>query len=50
MHEIIWQQAPFNANRDVWYHEIMANASDDCPPVWVDAEDPLFMLYTRYQY
>ena len=26
----------------------MSNASNDCPVEWVDAEDPLFMLYTRY--
>jgi len=32
--------------RDVWYHEAMADASDDCPPEHMDAEDPLFILYT----
>ena len=32
--------------RDVWYHDIMANASADCPPEHMDAEDPLFILYT----
>ena len=26
----------------------MASASDKCEPCWTDAEDPLFMLYTRY--
>jgi len=25
----------------------MAKASAECEPVWLDAEDPLFMLYTR---
>lgn len=25
----------------------MKNASDQHEPTWVDAEDPLFMLYTR---
>ncbi|WP_126456336.1 acetate--CoA ligase [Sulfuriflexus mobilis] len=34
------------ANRDVWYHEAMAEASADCPPEEMDAEDPLFILYT----
>lgn len=29
-----------------WYHELMANASTECTPEWVDAEHPLFMLYT----
>jgi hypothetical protein len=26
--------------RDVWYHEVMAQASADCPPEHMDAEDP----------
>ncbi|KGD60778.1 acetyl-CoA synthetase [Alcanivorax jadensis T9] len=39
--DIDWQ-----ADRDVWYHEAMAEASSDCEPEWVDAEDPLFTLYT----
>jgi acetyl-CoA synthetase len=32
--------------RDVWYHEAMAEASADCPPEEMDADDPLFILYT----
>jgi len=32
--------------RDVWYDEMMADASADCPPEEMDAEDPLFILYT----
>jgi acetyl-CoA synthetase len=32
--------------RDVWYQEIVAEASGDCPPEEMDAEDPLFILYT----
>ncbi len=32
--------------RDVWYQEIVAEASSDCPPEEMDAEDPLFILYT----
>jgi acetyl-CoA synthetase len=34
------------AGRDVWYHELMANASPECPPEVMNAEDYLFMLYT----
>jgi acetyl-CoA synthetase len=34
------------AGRDVWYHELMATASTDCPPEKMDAEDFLFILYT----
>jgi acetyl-CoA synthetase len=32
--------------RDVWYHDVMAAASADCPPEEMGAEDPLFILYT----
>jgi acetyl-CoA synthetase len=32
--------------RDVWYHEAMAEASADCEPEHMAAEDPLFILYT----
>lgn len=37
----------WHASRDKWWHELMDGASKECPPVWLDAEDPLFMLYTR---
>jgi acetyl-CoA synthetase len=32
--------------RDLWYHEICAAASSDCPPQEMSAEDPLYILYT----
>jgi acetyl-CoA synthetase len=32
--------------RDIWYHDAVAAASADCPPVEMAAEDPLFILYT----
>ena len=32
--------------RDVWYHEAIACASTVCPPEEMNAEDPLFILYT----
>ena len=32
--------------RDIWYHEVCAAASPDCPPEEMSAEDPLFILYT----
>jgi len=34
------------ANRDVWYHDLIANQSADCAPEEMSAEDPLFILYT----
>jgi len=39
--DVNWQDG-----RDVWYDELMADASGDCPPEEMDAEDPLFILYT----
>jgi acetyl-CoA synthetase len=32
--------------RDIWYHEACAEASDECKPEEMSAEDPLFILYT----
>ena len=32
--------------RDLWYHELMADASADCPPEELDSEDLSFLLYT----
>ena len=32
--------------RDVWYHEAMAGAAPECAPEEMNAEDPLFILYT----
>ncbi len=36
----------WSPDRDVWWHEAVAAASDDCPAVECSAEDPLFILYT----
>ena len=33
-------------NRDLWWNDCMESANDICPPVEMDAEDPLFILYT----
>ena len=38
---IAWREG-----RDVWWHEIIKDASPDCPPEEMNAEDPLFILYT----
>jgi acetyl-CoA synthetase len=32
--------------RDVWFHEVMEKADDECPPEPLEAEHPLFVLYT----
>jgi len=33
-------------DRDIWYHDIISNASNKCIPEEMNAEDPLFILYT----
>jgi acetyl-CoA synthetase len=38
--------AAMMAGRDVWWHEEMAKADAACAPEPVDAEDPLYILYT----
>jgi acetyl-CoA synthetase len=32
--------------RDVWYHEVMEKAEAECPAEELDAEHPLYVLYT----
>jgi acetyl-CoA synthetase len=39
-------QTTMRPGRDVWYHDLIAQASADCPPERMDAEDVLFILYT----
>jgi len=36
----------WKSGRDQWWHELMRDASSEHSPLWVDSEDPLFMLYT----
>jgi acetyl-CoA synthetase len=38
--------APMKDGRDHWYHELLEAAGDECPAEPMDAEDPLFILYT----
>ena len=39
-------QVGWNPDRDVWYHDALADVSSVCEPEPMDAEDPLFILYT----
>jgi acetyl-CoA synthetase len=32
--------------RDVWWHDLVADQSDECDAVSLNAEDPLYILYT----
>ena len=38
--------AHMQPGRDVWLHELMEDASADCPPEPMDSEDMLYILYT----
>jgi acetyl-CoA synthetase len=38
--------APMKDGRDVWYHEALEQADDECEPEQLDAEHPLYVLYT----
>ena len=35
-----------DVRRDVFWDEVVCGQSDECPPVAMNAEDPLFILYT----
>jgi len=40
------QTVSFNTKRDKWWTDLMSKAAADCPPEAMDAEDPLYILYT----
>ncbi len=39
-------EVPMRDGRDVWYESLMEQAASYCVPEEMDAEDPLFILYT----
>ena len=39
-------KAPMQSGRDIWWHEAMETASDECVAEPMDAEDLAFILYT----
>ena len=39
-------ECAMHAGRDQWWHDLMRGASAVCPPAKLDAEHPLFILYT----
>lgn len=49
-HVIIVKRGDFllrvKEGRDHWFHRLMQEADQYCPPVYVDSEHPLFILYT----
>ena len=48
-HNIVFQntrgEVQFNL-QDLWWHELVADCQADCTPTVMNAEDPLFILYT----
>ena len=47
---IVYQRAKnevqWNAQHDLWWHDVIAGQASICEPEWVSAEHPLFILYT----
>jgi acetyl-CoA synthetase len=42
----IGEEVPWTEGRDLWYHDITPGQSADSQPEDMDAEDPLYILYT----
>jgi acetyl-CoA synthetase len=40
------QEVQMKPGRDLWWHELMADAAADCPAEPLDSEHPLYILYT----
>jgi len=40
------QETAWTEGRDVWWHDVVPQASTEHEPAWVEAEHPLFILYT----
>jgi acetyl-CoA synthetase len=49
-HVVVYRRTGSNVNmkpgRDQWWHELVAKAPAECPAEPLDAEDPLYILYT----
>jgi acetyl-CoA synthetase len=49
-HVVVYRRSGSAVNmqpgRDQWWHDLIANAPADCPAEPLDAEDPLYILYT----
>jgi acetyl-CoA synthetase len=48
---VVFQRAPtvtvsMREGRDLWWHDAMASVEAECAAEWMDAEDPLYILYT----
>jgi acetyl-CoA synthetase len=49
-HSIVVNRTDHGVNmtegRDIWWHDLVDGQSDECEPVVLNAEDPLYILYT----
>ena len=49
-HVVVWRREPSDSNtkgdKEEDFEELMGNSSPDCEPEVMDAEDPLYILYT----
>ncbi|HYC35968.1 MAG TPA: acetate--CoA ligase, partial [Usitatibacter sp.] len=49
-HVVVYQRTgtvvPMTAGRDKWWHDVVRGEPMDCPPTYVNAEHPLFILHT----
>jgi len=48
---VVFQRAPtvtvpMQEGRDIWWHDAIASVDAECAAEWMDAEDPLYILYT----
>uniref|UniRef100_A0AAY4BWR0 Acetyl-coenzyme A synthetase, cytoplasmic n=1 Tax=Denticeps clupeoides TaxID=299321 RepID=A0AAY4BWR0_9TELE len=39
-------KTPWDAQHDIWWDDALEGMCDECEPEWMDAEDPLFILFT----
>ncbi len=42
----VGNEVEMKAGRDAWWHDVDAGASEECPAAELDAEHPLYVLYT----
>jgi acetyl-CoA synthetase len=42
----IGNQPAMQPERDIWWHDLIADVTDDCPAEPMESEEPLFILYT----
>lgn len=46
VHKLTGSEVEWNSEHDVWWHDAVEGCSAQCEPEVMNAEDPLFILYT----